>query len=210
MLKELIVLLSLCFSFSFANSQESVTVELESPVIIEQSTSTNNDVSTISIDGFNQDDGFITKLDVSETELFVASQKPMLYVKKIKSPLNVVYKKVFTSLDNNGYFVVFEPNIGRNLAHFAKRWGNDYNKNKLESIRSMVFCNGWYANKVSNADPNMMALCPLHITLIHKKGVTSILFIRPGRVAFNSPAEDIANELEQDVIRAIEEALVGY
>ncbi len=138
----------------------------------------------------------------------VTIQKPMVYVKKIKSPLNTVYKKVFTSLDNNGYFVVFEPNIGRNLAHFEKRWGNDYNKNKLESIRSMVFCNGWYANKVSNADPNMMALCPLHITLIHKKGMTSILFVRPGSVAVNSPAEEIAIELEQDVIRSIEEALV--
>jgi uncharacterized protein (DUF302 family) len=154
------------------------------------------------------DSGFVNNSDLSATEQFTASQKPMLYVKKIKSPLNTVYKKVFTSLDNNGYFVVFEPNIGRNLAHFAKRWGNEYNKNKLESIRSMVFCNGWYANKISNEDPNMMALCPLHLTLIHKQGTTSILFVRPGRVAVNSPAEDIANELEQDVIRSIEEALV--
>jgi len=155
-----------------------------------------------------QDSVFSTESSVSETEQFLKSQKPMLYVKKIKSPLNSVYKKVFTSLDNNGYFVVFEPNIGRNLAHFAKRWGNDYNKNKIESIRSMVFCNAWYANKVSNADPNMLALCPLHITLFHKDGITNILFIRPGRVAVNSSAEDLANELEQDVIRSIEEALV--
>jgi len=154
------------------------------------------------------DSDFKSNNNVSETEQFRVQQKPMLYVKKIKSPLNIVYKKVFTSLDNNGYFVVFEPNIGRNLAHFEKRWGNDYNKNKLESIRSMVFCNGWYANKVSNADPNMLALCPLHITLIHKKGTTSILFVRPGSVAVNSPAAEIANELEQDVIRSIEEALV--
>jgi len=152
--------------------------------------------------------GFVNNSNLNSTEQFSAPQKPMVYVRKVKSPLNTVYKKVFTSLDNNGYFVVFEPNIGRNLAHFAKRWGDDYNKNKLESIRSMVFCNGWYANKVSNADPNMMALCPLHITLIHKKGTTSILFVRPGRVAVNSPAEEIANELEQDVIRSIEEALV--
>ncbi len=151
---------------------------------------------------------FQNNSSANNSEPAVIKQKSMVYVKKIKSPLNTVYKKVFTSLDNNGYFVVFEPNIGRNLAHFEKRWGDDYNRNKLESIRSMVFCNGWYANKVSNADPNMMALCPLHITLIHKKGVTSILFVRPGSVAVNSPAEEIAIELEQDVIRSIEEALV--
>ncbi len=166
------------------------------------------DVDTNTGSMVKSESGFINKNSVSSTEQFMAKPKPMVYVKKIKSPLNVVYKKVFTSLDNNGYFVVFEPNIGKNLAHFAKRWGDDYNKNKLESIRSMVFCNGWYANKVSNVDPNMMALCPLHITLIHKKGVTKVLFVRPGRVAVNSPAEEIANELEQDVIRSIEEALV--
>jgi len=154
-------------------------------------------------------DGFVTKKIISSTEQYGVIEKPILYVRKVKSPLNTVYKKVFTSLDNNGYFVVFEPNIGKNLAHFEKRWGKNYNKNKLEAIRSMVFCNGWYANKISNIDPNMMALCPLHITLIHKKGVTSILFVRPGRVAVNSPAAEIANELEQDVIRSIEEALVG-
>jgi len=166
------------------------------------------DMANSNSDTQKQDDGFVTSSSISATEEFMSKQKPMLYVKKIRSPLNIVYKKVFTSLDNNGYFVVFEPNIGRNLAHFSKRWGNDYNKNKLESIRSMVFCNAWYANKVSNVDPNMLALCPLHITLIHKKGMTSILFVRPGRVAVNSPAEDIANELEDDVIRTIEEALV--
>ncbi len=168
----------------------------------------NPDQETPVIQTDTSNTGFVNNSNLNSTEQFSAPQKPMVYVRKVKSPLNTVYKKVFTSLDNNGYFVVFEPNIGRNLAHFAKRWGDDYNKNKLESIRSMVFCNGWYANKVSNADPNMMALCPLHITLIHKKGTTSILFVRPGRVAVNSPAEEIANELEQDVIRSIEEALV--
>ncbi|MFV1984123.1 MAG: DUF302 domain-containing protein [Thiohalomonadales bacterium] len=179
-----------------------------SQVNAQEYTTKTEDSAQNSSDNIKSDNDFIYNNTISETEQFRTQQKPMLYVKKIKSPLNTVYKKVFTSLDNNGYFVVFEPNIGRNLAHFEKRWGNDYNKNKLESIRSMVFCNGWYANKVSNADPNMLALCPLHITLIHKKGITSILFVRPGSVAVNSPAAEIANELEQDVIRSIEEALV--
>ncbi len=130
-----------------------------------------------------------------------------VYVRKVKAPLNQIYKRVFTSLENNGYFVIVEPNIGRNLAHFASRWGKDYNRNKLEGIRSMVFCNGWYANQVSNADPDMLALCPLHITLVHKAGETRILFVRPSQVAFDSPARAVALELEQDVIRTIEEGL---
>jgi uncharacterized protein (DUF302 family) len=131
----------------------------------------------------------------------------MIYEKDVNGDMNTVYQQVFTGLENNGYYVLYEPNIGRNLANFKQRWGKDYNKNKLESIRSMIFCNAWYANKISNADPQMLALCPLHISLIYKDGVTRILFIRPSLVATGSPAEKIALELEQDVIRTIESSI---
>ncbi|VAW91549.1 hypothetical protein MNBD_GAMMA23-1046 [hydrothermal vent metagenome] len=133
--------------------------------------------------------------------------EPLVFVHKVKGKMNKVYKRLFTALENNGYYVIFEPNIGRNLAHFSKRWGKDYNKNKLDSIRSMVFCNGWYANKISNEDPNMLALCPLHVTLIHKKGYTSVLFVKPGLVSQGSAANSVALELEQDVIRIIRESV---
>ncbi len=134
--------------------------------------------------------------------------EPSVYIKKVKGEFADTYKKVFTALETNGYFVVFEPNIGKNLSHFAQRWGKNYNKNELEAIRSMVFCNAWYANEVSNLDPDMLALCPLHITLTHNKGVTKILFVRPSQVAADSPAKKIVTELEQDVIRAIEQGFI--
>ena len=129
--------------------------------------------------------------------------EPTVFERRIRRDANQVYKQLFTALENDGYFVVFETNMTKNLSRFAQRWGDDYNKNKLDSIRSMIFCNGWYANQVSNADPKMLALCPLHITVIHKEGVTSILFVRPGQVAKDSPAKKVASELEQDVVRII-------
>ncbi len=132
--------------------------------------------------------------------------EPAVFVHKVKGKMNKIYKRLFTGLENNGYYVIFEPNIGRNLAHFAKRWGKDYNKNKLDSIRSMVFCNGWYANKISNEDPDMLALCPLHVTLVHKEGYTRVLFVKPGILSQGSAANSIALELEQDVIRIIKES----
>ena len=134
--------------------------------------------------------------------------EPSVYKKKVKGDFSTTYKKVFTALENNGYFVMFEPNIGKNLSNFAQRWGKNYNKNDLEAIRSMVFCNAWYANEVSNMDPDMLALCPLHITLSHKKGYTTILFVRPSQVASDSPAKKVVTELEQDVIRAIEQGFI--
>lgn len=136
-----------------------------------------------------------------------ADDEGMVYIKKRRKPLSVLYKRVFTALEHNGYFVLIEPNIGKNLSHFAQRWGSDYNKNKLQEIRSMVFCNAWFANKVSNVDPHMLALCPLHITLIQKGKLTTILFVRPGKVAADSPARAVAEEIEKDVIRIIENAV---
>jgi len=134
---------------------------------------------------------------------------PLIYDRTVKSGMDEVYKSIFTALENNSYYVLFEPNIGKNLSHFAKRWGNDYNQNKLTSIRSMVFCSGWYANKISNLDPSMLAICPLRITLYSKDDETHILFVRPGKVAGPSKAQKVAKELEDDVIRTIEVAISG-
>ncbi|MEJ2360352.1 MAG: DUF302 domain-containing protein [Gammaproteobacteria bacterium] len=143
--------------------------------------------------------------------LLLASQavadSNMIYEKDVSGKLDVTYKHVFNGLENNGYFVIFEPNIGHNLANFKQRWGKEYNTNKLESIRSMVISNAWYTNKVANADPQMLALFPLHITLVYKNGVTRILFVRPSLVATGSPAEKVVLELEQDVIRTIESSV---
>lgn len=158
--------------------------------------------------------GYLLSLLLLLPALVVAAQpepvkpEPTVWVKRVKGEFTATYKKVFTALENNGYFVILEPNIGKNLSNFAQRWGDNYNRSGLEAFRSMVFCNGWYANEISNLDPDMVALCPLHITLTHKKGVTSILFVRPGQVAAHSPAKKVAAELEQDVIRAIEQGFI--
>jgi uncharacterized protein (DUF302 family) len=71
----------------------------------------------------------------------------------------------------------------------------------------MVFCNGWYANQVSNKDPSMLALCPLHMTLIEKDGSTTALFARPTVIAADSPASGILQELESEVITAIKKGM---
>jgi uncharacterized protein (DUF302 family) len=132
-----------------------------------------------------------------------------VYSTSIKGDFDQVYKHVYQALENNRLFVVFEPDIGDNLGKFAQRWGEDYNRNKLERIKSMVFCNAWYANQVSNKAVNMMAMCPLHITLTHRDGMTSIHFVRPDAVAKGSNAESIARELTELVIKSIKEGIMS-
>lgn len=125
----------------------------------------------------------------------------------INKPMAEVYDWVYRELEQQGFYVVFEANIGKNLSNFADKWGEDYNKSKLDGIRSMVFCHGWYANRVSNADPAMLAICSLHITLIEKAGTTTALFVRPSVIAANSPARDVLLQVEEKIINVIKVAM---
>lgn len=131
---------------------------------------------------------------------------PAVYQKTVALPLTDTYQKVYDALDNGGFYVAYELDIGENLARFKQQWGDDYNRQQLAGIRSMVFCQGRYANAISNADPTMLALCPLHLTVIEKGGKSTVLFVRPGVVAKGSPALGKSRELEALVIRTVEEA----
>lgn len=134
----------------------------------------------------------------------VSAEKSAVYSLQVDKPVAAVYDAVYSSLEEARFFVVFEPNIGENLTRFSKKWGDDYNRNNISEIRSMVFCNGWYANKVSNADPEMLGFCPLHLTLIERDGKATVLFNRPSAIAQNSPAKALLMEIESAVITAIQ------
>jgi len=143
----------------------------------------------------------------SISSTFAGNENSGVYILTVDKPLTGVYDKVYKSLEEARFFVVFEPNIGANLASFSDKWGDDYNQNNIAEIRSMVFCNGWYANKVSNLDPDMLGFCPLHISLIERKGKTTVLFNRPGVIAQNSPAKELLLKIESEVIAAIQQGV---
>lgn len=130
-----------------------------------------------------------------------------VYRQDVNKTVAEVYDDVYTRLEEARFFVVFEPNIGVSLARFSKKWGEQYNQNHLTEIRSMVFCNAWYANQVSNLDPNMLGFCPLHLTLIEREGKTTVLFNRPSVIAQNSPAKALLMKIESEVIAAIKQGL---
>lgn len=132
---------------------------------------------------------------------------PNVFELSVNKPMTEVYGPLYKALEDDGFYVVFEADIGANLSRFAEKWGENYNRSKLDGIRSMVFCNGWYANAVSNADPSMLALCPLRLSLIEKQGKTSVLFVKPTVVAGNSPAGEVLQRVENDVIAVIRKAL---
>jgi uncharacterized protein (DUF302 family) len=136
-----------------------------------------------------------------------SSASSAVYRLQVDKPVAEVYDNVYKSLEEAKFFVVFEPDIGANLSRFSEKWGDEYNQNKLTAIRSMVFCNGWYANQVSNADPDMLGICPLHLSLVERDGKTTVLFNRPAAIAQNSPAKAVLQTIEAEVIEAIKAGL---
>ncbi len=132
-----------------------------------------------------------------------------IYIATVDKPINAIYKKLYDNLEASRFFVVLEPPIGDNMARFKQRWGEDYNRNQLEDIRSLVVCNIWYVNQVANKDPDMLGLCPLRLSLVQKNGKTRILFVRPTAVAANSPARPVLAEVESIIIKAIEDSLTA-
>ncbi|MCW8956208.1 MAG: DUF302 domain-containing protein [Gammaproteobacteria bacterium] len=136
----------------------------------------------------------------------MAAPAPVFEI-SVKKPMDEVYTPLYKTLEDEGFYVVFEANIGRNMSRFSEKWGENYNRNQLDGIRSMVFCNVWYANAVSNADPRMLALCPLRLSLLEKSGATRVLFARPTVMAADSPALKILTQIENEIIAIIRKAL---
>lgn len=144
---------------------------------------------------------------ISMSSVFAGEGAGNVYRQQVNKPVSEVYDKVYKSLEDARFYVVFEPNIGANLARFSDKWGDEYNQNNLSAIRSMVFCNAWYANKVSNTDPDMLGFCPLHLTLFERNKETVILFNRPGTMTQDSPAKALLIQIENEVIAAIRSAI---
>lgn len=120
-----------------------------------------------------------------------------------QAPMAVAYKAVYAALEEANFFVVYEVDLGANLASIGKAWGEDLNRNALSGIRSLVVCNAWYANQVSNADPDLLALCPLRVNLVEKDGFTRVLFARPTVIAEGSPGIGVVQGLEDALIGAL-------
>ena len=137
----------------------------------------------------------------------VGGNNVAVYRQQVNKPVIAVYDTLYKNLEEVNFFVVFEPNIGKNLARFSEKWGDDYNRNNITEIRSMVFCNAWYANKISNLDSDMLGFCPLHLTLVERERKTTVLFNRPSFIAKNSPAKELLMKIEQEVIEAIQHSL---
>ena len=133
-----------------------------------------------------------------------SAEEPGVYIAQTEAGLDETYKAVYAALEDARFWVVFEADMGEQMARFAGKWGEDYNRSALDGIRTMVICNAWWANRVANADPEMLAFCPLRVALTHKAGVTRVMFARPTLMAAHSPALPVMQEIENELRAAVD------
>lgn len=122
-------------------------------------------------------------------------------------PLGQVYDQIHSALEGEKFWIVFEADMGERMARFADQWGDDYNRNNLVAIKSMVFCNIWWTNRIANADPDLLALCPLHLSLYERGGTTVVLVPKLSAMAEGSPGRDAAAKLEAQLSAIVGRAL---
>ena len=133
-----------------------------------------------------------------------------VYTKHYDAPIEKVYPKLIASFDSAYLIVISEIDILEKFkeAGLPDSFGKNFNTNNLTAIKTIIACNGWFGNAVANSDPEMMAFCPIRVTLIEKEGKTSIMYVRPTVAPKDSKAYPVLQELEQKVIKAIEEAVI--
>jgi hypothetical protein len=68
----------------------------------------------------------------------------------------------------------------------------------------------WWTNRIANADPDLLALFPLHLRLYGKDGKTHVIMPRLSVLAEGSPGKDKAAELEAELRKIIQGALRAH
>ena len=141
---------------------------------------------------------FIIIISVLMTSLMASD----VYSLTLNEKTSNVYPKLIKAFKKNHLIIVSEIDILNKFrkAGLPKKFGSEFNTKNLTAIKAVIACNGFYGNYIANADPEMLALCPVRVTLIEKNGKTTLLFVKPTSVSKNSKAYNIIRKLESKVI----------
>ncbi|MDD5157970.1 DUF302 domain-containing protein [Sulfurimonas sp.] len=135
-----------------------------------------------------------------------------IYKKIINEPYDDYFPKLKKAIEANHMNIVSEIDLMSRFkeAGYQKKFGADFNKNKLEKVTSLVICNGYVANQISNIDIEMMAFCPVRISVIQRGGKTIVLFIKASGIATNKKAASLLKSLDDVIVHTIDLSVDKY
>lgn len=132
-----------------------------------------------------------------------------VYKVSYNAPVDKVLENMLAKFKQEMLIVVWQLDILEEFKHkgLDKKFGENFNKAGLTAVRTLVACNGKFGNDIINQDSDMMAYCPIRITLTEKDGVTTVLYVRPSSAPRDSKAYQSLVKLEKKVTKAIEESM---
>ncbi|MCK9455128.1 MAG: DUF302 domain-containing protein [Sulfurimonas sp.] len=141
--------------------------------------------------------------------LAVWASESNVYKVSYNSSVDKVLENMLAKFKEEKLVVVWQLDI---LEEFKtkgldKKFGKNFNTAGLSAVRTLVACNGKFGNDIINADADMMAYCPIRITLTEKDGVTTVLYVRPSSAPRDSKAYQALVQLEKKVTKAIEDSM---
>ncbi|MGV0005785.1 MAG: hypothetical protein ACNYPG_04070 [Candidatus Porifericomitaceae bacterium WSBS_2022_MAG_OTU9] len=130
-----------------------------------------------------------------------------IYSTHIDGDFDTVHNLLRRELDAERFFVVKDLNIGRNLEHFAQKWGDNYNRHNFSRIHTMIICNAWFANETINISPAHMSLCPLSLVLLHKNNKTMLHYALRQPMASQGDIAELMERLDQRFVDVLDGAV---
>ena len=135
-----------------------------------------------------------------------------IYTKEIDLPIEKYYPKLQEAIKTNHMNILYELNLLEKFkkAGYAKRFGKDFNKNHLKAVKTVLICNGYVGNLISNIDPDMMTLCPLRLTLISRAWGTKVVFLKSSHLAASKKVKQLLSTLDDILIHTINLTVDDY
>lgn len=129
-----------------------------------------------------------------------------VYKKEVNKPHDVYIKELKDAIEKNHMNVLYELDLIKkfNDSGYAKKFGADFNKNKITASTTLLLCNGYIGNQISNIDPEMMALCPIKVSVISDEKSTKIIYTKYKGASKNKEVAALLKILDEVVINTIE------
>ncbi len=120
------------------------------------------------------------------------------YTKVIYEPLESYYPKLKKAIDENHMNILYEMDLIKQFKDegYSEKFGKDFNKNNLQGVKTLLICNGYVGNQVSNLDPKMMALCPIRLTIIEENKKLTVTFLRHDTIETSKEIKSLLTKLD--------------
>ena len=150
----------------------------------------------------------IIMLMLSSTHLCASN----IYQKNVDLPIEKYYPKLKAAIQSNHMNILYELDLLEKFkkSGYVEKFGEDFNRNHLKSVKTLLLCNGYVGNQISNIDPDMMALCPIRLTLISKASGTKVVFMKSSHLARSKKIKQLLATLDEILIHTIDLTVDSY